>query len=158
MRNRRTISMDLRERILAAYDAEEGTREDVARRFRVSLGMVKKLLQQRRHTGDIAPRHHRAGRKPRIVPLHERQMRALLGQKPDLTLKELRHALGLECSLQAIHVVLGKMGLTYKKRLSARQNKGVRISRGRAGAGAAGKAAWTRRGSSSSTSRARKRT
>jgi transposase len=120
--------------------------------------MVKKLLQQRRHTGDIAPRHHRAGRKPQIVAHHERAMRALLGGKPDLTLKELRHALGLECSVQAIHVVLGKMGLTYKKRLSARPNKAVRTSRGRGGAGAAGKAAWIRRGSSSSTSRARKRT
>ena len=54
MRKRRTTSLDLRERILGTYDAGEGTREDVARRFRVSLGMVKKLLQQRRHTGDIA--------------------------------------------------------------------------------------------------------
>ena len=37
--------MDLRERILARYDAVEGTREDMARRFRVSLGMVKSLLR-----------------------------------------------------------------------------------------------------------------
>ena len=54
MRKRGTTSLDLRERILDTYDAGEGTREDVARRFRVSLGMVKKLLQQRRHTADIA--------------------------------------------------------------------------------------------------------
>jgi transposase len=155
MHKRGTISLDLRERILAAYDALEGTREDIAWRFRVSLGMVKKLLQQRRHTGFIAHRHHLAGRKPRIVPGHQRQMRALLAQKPDLTLKELRHALGLECSLQAIHVVLGKMGLTYKKRLSARRNKLVRTLRGRGGAGKAGS---TPRGSSSSTNRVRKPT
>ena len=37
--------MDLRERILASYEAVEGTREDMARRFRVSLGMVKSLLR-----------------------------------------------------------------------------------------------------------------
>jgi transposase-like protein len=37
---RKTISLDLRERILAAYDQKEGTREEVARRFRVSLGLV----------------------------------------------------------------------------------------------------------------------
>jgi transposase len=158
MNKRRTISLDLRERILGAYDAGEGTREDVARRFRVSLGMVKKLLQQRRHTGSIAHRHHLAGRKPRIVPGHQRQMRALLGQKPDLTLRELRHALALECSLQAIHVVLGKMGLTYEKRLSAPPSKTGRTSRGRGGAGAAARAVSTRRGSSSSTNRVRKRT
>ncbi len=51
----KTIAFDLRERILAAYDDDEGTREEVARRFRVSLGMVKKLLQQRRRLGDIRP-------------------------------------------------------------------------------------------------------
>jgi len=158
MHKRRTISLDLRERILGAYDGGEGTREDVARRFRVSLGMVKKLLAQRRHTGSIAQRHHLAGRKPQIVPGHQRQMRALLGQKPDLTLKELRHALELDCSLQAIHVVLGKMGLTYKKRLSARPSRTVRTSRGHGGAGAAAKADSTRRGSSSSMNRARRRT
>ena len=39
----RTLSLDLRERILSAYDSHEGTRPEVARRFRVSLGMVKKL-------------------------------------------------------------------------------------------------------------------
>ena len=93
MRNRRTISLDFRERVLAAYDAGEGTREDIARRFRVSLCMVRKLIQQRRHTGDIAPRHPRAGRKPVIVAGHQRQMRSLLGKKPDLTLKELRSAM-----------------------------------------------------------------
>src|SRR5438094_6954793 len=135
MRIRRTISLDLRERILAAYDAEEGTREDIARRFRVSLGMVKKLIGQRRHTGEIAPRHHRAGRKPMIVAEHQRQMRSLLGKKPDLTLKELRTAMTLECSLQAIHVVLAKMGLTYKKRLSVPLSKTARTSPGRAKSG-----------------------
>src|SRR5262249_1156940 len=114
----RTLSLDLRERILAAYDNEEGTRAEVAHRFRVSLGMVKKLLQQRRHTGDIQARHRFAGRKPMIVAIHQNQMRTVLGKKNDLTLRELRQATGLKCSLQAIHVVLGKMGLTYKKRRS----------------------------------------
>lgn len=146
MRNRRTISLDLRERILAAYDGEEATREDVARRFRVSLGMVKKLIQQRRHTGDIAPRHHRAGRKPMIVAEHQRQMRSLLGRKPDLTLRELRTAMSLECSLQAVHVVLAKMGLTYKKRLSVLRSRTARTSLGRARGGGVGKAGSTRRG------------
>ena len=77
-----TLSLDLRTRILATYDAGQSTREDVARRFRVSLGMVKKLLQQRRHTGDIAPRHHRSGRKPLIVAAHRRQLRALVRASP----------------------------------------------------------------------------
>jgi transposase len=146
MRNRRTISLEFRERILAAYDTEEGSREQIARRFRVSLGMVKKLIQQRRHTGDIAPRHRRSGRKPMIVADHQRQMRSLLSKKPDLTLRELRSTMTLGCSLQAIHVVLEKMGLTYKKRHSELRSKTVRTSRGRAESGGGVKVGSTRRG------------
>jgi transposase len=111
----KTISVDLRERILATYDADEGTREAVARRFRVSLGLVKKLLQQRRRLGDLRPQHHRSGCKPRIVASHQHQLRTLLAKKPDLTLKELRAATGLACTLPAIHYVLVRLGLTYKK-------------------------------------------
>jgi transposase len=146
MSNRQTISLDLRERILAVYDTKEGTREDIARRFRVSLGMVKKLIQQRRQTGDIAPLHHLAGRKPMIVLEHQRQMRSLLDKKPDLTLKELRRAMALECSLQAIHVVLVKMGLTYKKRLSVPPSRTARTSSRRAKNGGSGKAGSIQRG------------
>ena len=131
----RTTSLDLRERILACYDKEEGTRARIAHRFRVSLGLVKKLLQQRRRTGDIAPRHRFSGRKPTIVGAHRNQLRALLDRKNDLTLKELRSATGLKCSLQAINVVLVKMNLTYKKRHSGPASRTVRMSRGRVGSG-----------------------
>jgi transposase len=131
-----TISVDLRQRILKAFDRGDVTREQVAHRFEVSLGMVKKLLQQRRHSGDIAPRHHRAGRKPIILDSHRREMRALLKDEPDLTLEEIRSRTGLGCTIQAIHYVLDDMGLTYKKRLSARRNSPVPTSPAAAGTGA----------------------
>lgn len=112
----KTLSLDLRERILASYDAHEGTRAEVAVRFRVSLGMVKKLLQQRRHSGDIRPLHHRAGRKPKILEKHRQRFQRLLARRPDLTLGQLRQAVGLTCSLPAIHYALAGLNLTYKKR------------------------------------------
>ena len=112
----KTISLELRERILSTYDKEGGTREEVAQRFRVSLGMVKKLLQQRRRTGEIGPRHHLCGRKPRILESHRTQMRALLKMKPDMTLKELREAVALDCSLPAIHHVLKDMATRIRRR------------------------------------------
>lgn len=154
----KTISLDLRERILAAYDADEGTREEVARRFRVSLGMVKKLLQQRRRLGDIGPQHHRSGCKPRIVASHQHQLRALLVKKPDLTLRELRAATELACTLPAIHYVLARLGLTYKKRRSGLVNKTGPTSNGRGGPGGGSRPDSTRRGWSSSMNRARKPT
>ena len=133
----KTLSLDLRERIVASYDNLEGTRQEIADRYRVSLGMVKKLLQQRRRTGEIEARHAYSGRKPLIVQAHENQMRSLLAQKPDMTLKELRAALDLDCSLPAIHYALSDMGLTYKKRHSAPASRTGRTSRRRAKRGGA---------------------
>jgi transposase len=108
--------------------------------------MVKKLIQQRRHTGDISPRHHRSGRKPKILSSHCRQMRKLLGRKPDLTLEELRQKVGLNCTVVAIHYALEKMGLTYKKRHSEPVNRTGRTSPGHAAAGGARKEASIQRG------------
>ena len=142
----RTISLDLRERILVSYDQKEGTREEIAHRFRVSLGMVKKLLQQRRHGGDIGPRYHRCGLKPGKVAAQGQTFRQLLSRKPDMTLEELRRATALDCTLPAIHYVLEKMGLTYKKRHSGPVNKTAGTSRRRAGSGAVDKAVSTRPG------------
>lgn len=153
-----TISMDLRQRILKAYDRGDVTREQVAGRFEVSLGMVKKLLHQRRHTGDIAPRHHRSGRKPVILDSHRRELRALVARQPDLTLEEIRVRLGLECTIQAIHYVLADMGLTYKKRHSVPRNNPAPTSPAPAGPGADSKRASIPPASSSSTNRRPRRT
>jgi transposase len=136
---RKTISLDLRRRILAAYDQKEGTREEVARRFRVSLGLVKKLLQQRRRTGDLRPRHRFSGPKPKLVSSHRQQLRQMLARKPDLTLEQMRQALAVRYTLQAIHYLLERMGLTYKKRHSGPANRTAPTSGKPAAAGSAGK-------------------
>ena len=154
----RTLSVDLRERILAAYDQGEATQAAVAERFRVSVGMVKKLVQQRRHTGDIRPRHHRSGRKPKILPSHQARLQELLARKPDLTLAQLRAAAGLECTLPAIHYVLRKLDLTYKKRRSTPASRTGRTLRANGGRGGGNSPASTPRGWSSSTSRGPKPT
>ena len=142
---RKTLSIDIRERILRVYDQGKYTQAEVAERFEVSYGMVKKLIQQRRHVGDIAPLHHRAGRKPQISPGHRSQLRGLLAKKPDLTLKELRDALGIDCTIQAIHYVLADMGLTYKKRRSGPANRIARKSPTRGGRGVGANSGSTRR-------------
>jgi transposase len=54
-----------------------------------------------------------------------------------MTLKELREALGLDCSLPAIHYALSDMGLTYKKRHSEPVNRTGPISGKRARGGGA---------------------
>lgn len=158
LRDMKTLSLDLRERILTAYDQKQGTREEVAWRFRVSVGMVKKLLQQRRKTGDIRPRHRFAGRKPRLLPVYGQRLGALIARQPDLTLTELRDQLGMPCTVPAVHQVLTLLGLTYKKRHSMRPNRTGPTWRGRGAVGGASKVGSIPPGSSSSTSRRPRRT
>ena len=117
-----TLSNDLRQRIVAAYDRGEGTRQQIADRYNVSLGMVKKLLQQRRRIGDLSPQHHRSGRKPKITSAHEQRLKRLVRKHPDLTLEELRDAVGVECTPQAIFYALKRLGLPLKKRRSTPPN------------------------------------
>jgi transposase len=113
-----TLSQDLRERIVSAYDRGDGTREQIANRYDVSLGMVKKLLQQRRTTGDIGARHRYSGAKPKITGDHQKMLESLIRESPDMTLEQLRDAIGIHCTPQAVFYVLKRMGLTLKKRRS----------------------------------------
>src|SRR4030067_606184 len=59
----RPYSMDLRERVVGACDAREGSREQIAKRFGVSTASIRRLLQRRRATGSNAPPPPNAGRK-----------------------------------------------------------------------------------------------
>jgi hypothetical protein len=58
--------MDLRVRILETYGEGQWTQQEVAKRFHVSLGLVNKLLMQRKKTGQIEARHRFSGRKERL--------------------------------------------------------------------------------------------
>ena len=123
---RKTLSLDLRQRILSTYDEGRSTREKVSERYRVSLGMVKKLLAQRKRTGDIGSRYRYSGRKPYFTASHRTQLGNLIQKQPDMTLEQMREKLSLSCTIPAIYYVLKDMGLSYKKnatRQRARQRR-----------------------------------
>lgn len=154
----KTLSTDFRLKILAAYDAGLGTRQQIAERFMVSLGMVKKLIQQRRHTGDIAPLHHRAGRPRKLAGKGDARLSELVGKRPDATLEQLREGLPIKCGISTIHRALRRLGLTFKKRPSGPASRIARMSGAGAKSGVKARPSSTRAGSSSSTRRARRRT
>ena len=60
----RPYALDLREKILPAYDAHRGSQRALAALFGVSRACVEKLVQRRRTPGQIAPRPHAGGRQP----------------------------------------------------------------------------------------------
>jgi len=111
----RTISIDLRKRIVEAYDAKEGTRQEIAVRFKVSLAMVKKLLAQRKRLGTLDPQLHRCGRKPIMQKKDLQWLRQMVTKRPDITLEELQQACGKKCSIMTISRSLEQLGASFKK-------------------------------------------
>lgn len=116
-------SMDLRERVVAACDAREGTRERIAQRFGVSTAWIRRLLQRRRETGSIAPLPQNAGRKPALNERQRQQLARLVAKTPDATLKELKAGLKVSISDGAMLRALRVLGLTLKKSRSAPRSR-----------------------------------
>lgn len=110
----KAYSMDLRERVLKESDAGMSTRA-VAVKYDVSESWVRRLKQRRREHGEIAPRSSRNGLQPKWLPYAE-QLQQLVQEKPDITLRELRDALGQEISIQTLSRALRQLQLTFKKK------------------------------------------
>ncbi len=111
----RAYSTDLRERVIAACDARDGTRQQIAARFSVSLWWIRKLLRQRRDTGSIAPKPHGGGRAPAFDEPAAARLRAAVRADDDATLAELGRAAGVACSVPAVYRALTRLGITRQK-------------------------------------------
>src|SRR3954454_10418694 len=96
------LSNDLRERIVEAVDNHEGSRRDIARRFRVDVSCITRLLQLRRQTGSLDPRPHGGGKPPTLDHDGLERLRVLVRERPDATLQEMRRQLGLSGSIMIV--------------------------------------------------------
>jgi transposase len=112
----RPYSMDLRQRIAAAIDHGDGSFRLIARRFRVSLSFLARLLRRRRQFGTLAPKPHGGGHPPALDHAGQERLRELVREHPDATLDELRQQLGVSCSRSALGRALEKLRLTRKKK------------------------------------------
>src|SRR4051812_15682417 len=121
-----SYSMDLRERVVAACDRGEETREQVAKRFCVSTAWVYRLLARRRDTGSIAPKPHGGGQPPAFQGETAERLRKAVEECPDATLEELREATGVACGISAVFRALSRLGLPRKKSPSERPNRTAR--------------------------------
>ena len=112
--------MDLRERVLADCDAGLGTKATAAK-FKVSPSWVRRLKQHRRERGgDIAPR---TGGGSRGRKIDRQRLAALVKEKPDATLAELRDGLGVSVTPWAVCKALRELKLSYKKSRPAPRNR-----------------------------------
>ena len=112
----RALSMDLRERILAAVLEGKESMPRIAVRFSVSHKMVQKLKYQWRDMGTLEPQTHKVGRKRLLTDKQCERLDKFVRDDPSLTLEQLRSKLRVECCLKTIWMELRRQGHTHKKR------------------------------------------
>ena len=122
----KAYSIDLRERVVAACDAGDSTREQIAARFSVSVVWICKLLRQRRQTGSIAPRPHGGGHPRAFDAAADDRLRQAVRADDDATLAELADASGVTCCASAVHRALARLGVTRKKSRGGRPSRTAR--------------------------------
>jgi len=120
------LSIDVRNRMLKAYDAGQGTQEEIAQMFGVTRQCLAALLRRRQQTGSIAPKPHGGGHPAAYQGQQLEQLRRLVQGQPDATLEELRERTGVRCSVVAVHNALMRLNLRFKKRRSTRASRTAR--------------------------------
>jgi len=86
-RKMKAYSIDLREKIVKAYEQCNTSIREVAARFDVSKTFVQKLLKQKQLTGHIHPKKPGGGLKS-ILHYHRTQLIEMVEKYPDYTLNE----------------------------------------------------------------------
>jgi len=112
----RPLSIDLRERVVAAVLAGETCRS-VAARFGVAVSSVVKWSQRHRATGSVAP-GKMGGHRKRVLEPHRAFITERLAQTPHLTLHGLKGELaarGVSVSHNAVWLFVRREGLRFKK-------------------------------------------
>jgi transposase len=146
-----SYSIDLRERVLAACEAGEGSQGEIARRFRIGERTVSAWLRAARE-GRRGPKPHGGGRPPvggRAATLAE-----LVAERNDASLaayaEQLAARTGVRRSLAAVCRALTALGLVRKKSRFMRPSRIARMSSGRGTPGGPSWPASTHVGLSSS--------
>jgi transposase len=110
-------SMDLRQRVLAAYDEGMQTCE-VAKRLSVSRSWARRIKQWRSEGRPIAPKPV-GGSKPKLDAAAREKLARFVDEQPDATLAELQRRiaeeLNIDVSIGALWNTLRVLRLSLKK-------------------------------------------
>ncbi len=115
-------TQEVRQRAIEAYRSSKGTQQQIASMFSISLRTFARWWEQFRHHGQTAPKPR--GHNPSALNENEmRKLDRLIQKRSDLTLAQMRDALGKDCSLVAIHNATVRLGWRYKKSRYERVSK-----------------------------------
>ena len=114
-------SIDIREKILSAWQNKEGTQRELATRFKVSLSFISEFFRQYRETGEIAPKPQGGDRRSLIKGKDEELLKKIVTEQNDMYLREIQEALKnqteIEVSISSLSRTLKRLDLRRKKKL-----------------------------------------
>lgn len=121
----KALSVDLRERVVAAVTAG-ASRRAAAARFGVGISSAIRWCAMAQATGSVAPGPLGGDRRSARVEAHAALIKELVERQPDATLSELQTELaqaGLSCSQGAIWRFFKRHQITRKKRRPTRLSR-----------------------------------
>ncbi len=118
-------SLDLRKKILSAWQNQEGSQRELAQRFKVSLAFIRNFLRRYRETGDIAPKPQGGDRRSKIQGKDEELLQKLVAEQNDIYLRELQGSIldrtGIEVSESSLCRQLKRLKLERKKNFNSQR-------------------------------------
>ncbi len=124
------LSVDLRERVVAAVDGGLSRRK-AADRFGVSISSAIRWTSLRRRTGEVRPKRQGGDKRSARIEAHGPLILSLVEARRDITLVELRAALaerGIGAAVSTLWRFFDRHGITLKKRLGTRPSRTVPTS------------------------------
>lgn len=116
-------SLDLRKKILSAWQNQEGSQRELAQRFKVSLAFIRNFLRRYRETGEIAPKQQGGERRSKIQGKDEELLQKLVREQNDIYLRELQSSLldrtGIEISESSLCRQLKRLKIRRKKNFNS---------------------------------------
>lgn len=116
----KAYSLDLRQKIIDSYVQGEISQRQLAKRFRVALSFVEKLLKQYRESGSIAPKVRIQQTPTKLNQEQLNLLSSIVSDNNDATLDELRILLeqksGILIGRSTLDRMLKKLNLNLKKK------------------------------------------
>jgi transposase len=110
----KTASAQTRELVVKAYTSGVATRKQLSEIFGYHIQSIGNWIREYEREGRIAPRP-KGHRESVFSPEEREQLVALLQNKVDMTLAEMKEHFGKDCCLAAIHRIVVKLGFVVKK-------------------------------------------
>jgi transposase len=121
-------SPEIRKIAVEAHLSGKATQQQLADILGFHRTAIVRWVREYRKDGKITPKVR--GHMPKAFSAEEKErLAAMVKDKPDLTLAEIRETFSKACSLMAVHRELKRLGFRYKKNSEGIRTRARRYSR-----------------------------